>query len=70
MKISKLIALVAITLIISTSASAMAKEITDKIYYVKDDRTGICFAVYHTNYRQFTSVPCEKIPAALLNNDR
>jgi len=49
---------------------AITKNVIDTILYIKDDRTGLCFA-YHVhgvnNIREsIATVPCEAIPPKLL----
>lgn len=54
-----------------------ADQITNRISYTKDNRTGVCFAILsgfaHTNVgvinkeiTGITNVPCEKIPTEML----
>jgi len=78
MKISKLVVLVMALVFISCNSKAgelvaqtgFSRDRTESIKYVQDARTGICFAVYETNYPQLTCVPCEKIPQQILNKGR
>lgn len=44
-----------------------ANEIRKQITYIKDDRTGNCFACYEDSYHGgLATVPCESIPDYLL----
>lgn len=48
-----------------------ANDVVSRIQYVKDPRTGLCFACYgerggFSSGSPFAVVPCEEIPASLL----
>jgi len=49
---------------------ARANKVVDNIQYIKDTRTGLCFAYYWggttTDGSALASVPCEAIPPELL----
>jgi uncharacterized membrane protein len=51
-------------------STSKAEEVVSDLRYVKDERTGICFAyTWVGNYRggpALTAVPCEQIPPNLL----
>lgn len=46
----------------------LATEWAAKIVYIKDHRTGLCFAMFYSygNYYIGSHIPCESIPEALL----
>lgn len=45
-----------------------ALGIIDRVHYVQDARTGICFAVYsYYRHGYLASVDCDDVPAELLN---
>jgi hypothetical protein len=52
--------------------STKAENCTNNIVYVKDTRTGICFATYAWGYFDETmaTVPCEAIPPGLLTKPK
>jgi hypothetical protein len=77
MKISTLIAVIALSIVINccnaqadevVAQTNYSRNILGRVGYVQDPRTGVCFAVYTLmNTVSMATVPCEKIPKQLLN---
>jgi hypothetical protein len=42
-------------------------DATQNIQYIKDKKTGLCFAIFYNGHSSASEVPCDKVERFLLN---